>query len=338
MTEKIPVLTFFNNKGGVGKTSLVYHLACMYADMGKRVLAVDLDPQSNLSAAFLREEQLESIWSSPIDGQTIWGCLKPLIDVGDVGAPILAEINANLSLIPGSVRLSEFEDELAEQWPNSMRDTNLYRPLRVLSSFWQVMQKGAQAMKADIILVDIGPNLGAINRSVLISTDFVVIPLAADLFSLQGLQNLGPKLRSWRSLWKKRLENWMASDEAKESQYKGFALPTAVMEPIGYIVQQHAVRSQKPVKAYQKWLDRMPAIYRQAVWDEQPAMLTSKDCLATIKHYRSLVPMSLEHRKPIFELTSADGAFGSHAEAARSAKADFKELAGIIAAKVGLEL
>ena len=45
----VPVLTFFNNKGGVGKTSLVFHLAWMFAEMGKRVVAVDLDPQANLT-------------------------------------------------------------------------------------------------------------------------------------------------------------------------------------------------------------------------------------------------------------------------------------------------
>ena len=58
----VPVLTFFNNKGGVGKTSLVYHLAWMLYDLGHRVLACDLDPQANLTAAFLNEERLESLW------------------------------------------------------------------------------------------------------------------------------------------------------------------------------------------------------------------------------------------------------------------------------------
>lgn len=64
--------------------------------------------------------------------------------------------------------------------------------MRILSSFWQILQMAAQKIQADIILVDIGPNLGAINRSVLIATDYVAIPLGADLFSLQGLKNLGP--------------------------------------------------------------------------------------------------------------------------------------------------
>ncbi len=56
----IPVLTFFNNKGGVGKTTLVYHLSWMFAEMGRSVVTLDLDPQANLTTAFLDEDQLES--------------------------------------------------------------------------------------------------------------------------------------------------------------------------------------------------------------------------------------------------------------------------------------
>ena len=57
----IPVITFFNNKGGVGKTSLVYHLAWMFADIKLRVIAADLDPQGNLTSAFLDNERLEQV-------------------------------------------------------------------------------------------------------------------------------------------------------------------------------------------------------------------------------------------------------------------------------------
>ena len=58
----IPVIAFFNNKGGVGKTTLVYHLSWAFADLGRHILAVDLDPQANLTASFLNEDQLEELW------------------------------------------------------------------------------------------------------------------------------------------------------------------------------------------------------------------------------------------------------------------------------------
>jgi len=94
------------------------------------------------------------------------------------------------------VALATFEDTLSEAWPASMGDSNLYRPFRILTAFRQIAQKAAAQYRADVILVDVGPNLGAINRSALIASDYVAIPLGADLFSLQGLKNLGPTLRS----------------------------------------------------------------------------------------------------------------------------------------------
>ncbi len=335
-----PVLTFFNNKGGVGKTSLVYHLSWMLSELGMNVIAVDIDPQSNLTAAFLAEDKLEILWDSEKIGSTIYQAVKPLTGVGDIAQATLYKVNSNLHFIPGDVGLSGFEDALSEQWPSSMGDYNLYRPMRILSSFWQVIQNASLKIGADIILVDIGPNLGAINRSVLIATDYVIIPLGADLFSMQGLRNLGPMLRSWRSLWKKRLDNWYASDESK--QYKSFALPPGQMEVIGYVTQQHSVRLDRPVKAYDKWVNRMPNEYRKWVLGKEVAkkILPDSDpfCLATIKHYRSLMPMGQESRKPIFKLTSADGAIGAHASAVQGARKDFVKLAKTIMDKIGLAL
>jgi len=335
---RTPVLTFFNNKGGVGKTSLLYHLAWMFTEMGKRVVAADLDPQANLTAAFLDEERIESLWEEEAGGSTIFHCVKPLTGVGDIVAPKLQKMARDLYLIAGSVELSSFEDALSNEWPNSMGDSNLYRPMRMLSAFWQVMQMAANQVDAEVILVDIGPNLGAINRSVLIATDFVVIPLGADLFSLQGLKNLGPTLRSWKNLWKKRLENW--KDSAESPDYPDFRLPQGAMEAIGYVCQQPVVRLSRPVKAYDKWVNRIPRVYREAVLNEPDTVPIRQQedphCLAIIKHFRSLIPMAQELRKPIFTLTSADGAIGSHANAVQDARRDFKALARQILKKTGL--
>lgn len=317
----VRVLTFFNNKGGVGKTSLVYHLAWMFSELGHTVVAVDLDAQANLTAAYFDEDELERIWENPKGPITIYQAIEPLTRVGDIEEPIVKKVAQGLYLIPGDVALASFEDTLSEAWPASMADTNLYRPFRILTAFWQVAQKAANQVSADIILVDVGPNLGAINRSALIASDFVAIPLGADLFSLQGLKNLGPTLRTWRNLWEKRLDNWTNPD---------FALPVGLMKPLGYILQQHSVRLSRPVKAYDKWVNRMPQVYHKAVLETTTNAAKpseDKECLATLKHYRSLIPMGQEARKPIFHLTSADGAIGSHAQAAQEAFRDFKELA-----------
>lgn len=329
-----PVLTFFNNKGGVGKTSLVYHLAWMLSQTGHRVLACDLDPQANLTAAFLDEERLERLWEGNVGeaGRTIFQCVEPLLRVGDLLRPSLQEISPTLHLIPGDLALSGFEDTLSGEWPNALGSSNLYRPFRILTSFWTVMQTGAEETDATVALADVGPNLGAINRSALIATDHVVVPLGADLFSLQGLRNLGPTLRRWRTEWGKRLDNWPSPD---------FPLPASNMQPLGYIVQQHGVRLSRPVKAYDKWVNRMPEEYARSLRGDGKGPFPASPPedghrLATVKHYRSLVPMGQENRKPIFDLTPADGAIGSHAAAVQDARRDFKRLAELIVERAGL--
>ena len=333
----VPVLTFFNNKGGVGKTSLVYHLAWMLSDMGHQVLACDLDPQANLTAAFLDEERLERLWENDNDqpGRTILQCIRPLTKVGDIKEPRLAKIANGLSLIPGDLALAGFEDTLSAEWPNALgsNPTELFRPFRILTAFSTVMQSGAAKIDASVILADVGPNLGAINRSALIATDYIIVPLGSDLFSLQGLRNLGPTLNRWRQDWQRRRKNWESPD---------FPLPAGRMQPVGYVVQQHSVRLNRPVQAYDKWVNRMPREYARNLLNDQkgpyPATPAQDEqhALATVKHYRSLVPMAQEARKPIFHLAAADGAIGSHAAAANDARRDFKELAKKIVQKVRL--
>ncbi|MEW6187387.1 MAG: AAA family ATPase, partial [Thermodesulfobacteriota bacterium] len=173
----IPLLTFFNNKGGVGKTSLVYHLAWMFSEQGHTVVAVDLDAQANLTAAYLDEDQLEQLWETEKTPTTIYRAIEPLTQVGNIVEPNVQKVAQGLYLIPGDVALASFEDTLSAAWPDSMGDTNLYRPFRILTAFWQVAQMVGKKVGADIILVDVGPNLGAINRSALIATDYVAIPL-----------------------------------------------------------------------------------------------------------------------------------------------------------------
>lgn len=346
----IPVITFFNNKGGVGKTSLVYHLSWMFSDLGMRTLAVDLDPQANLSSAFLMEEQFEALFEQ--DGTnlpaTIHQALRPLIEgYGDVQLPELYHPTVDprglelepelfhagetLWLIPGDLLLSTFEDQLSETWPKCSNGD--IRAFRVTSAFWRVMQMGASKVNADLILVDVGPNLGAINRATLIASDHVVIPLAPDLFSLQGLRNLGPRLRSWRQDW-----------QEKKGKFSGgnFDLPPAHAKPAGYIVQQHVVRLDRPVKAYARWMDRIPGQYREFVLGgpSEPGVRVDNDphCLAMLKNYRSLMPLAQEARKPMFHLKTADGAMGSHAIAALDVYRDYKHLARRIAGCCNISL
>lgn len=326
-----PVLTLFNNKGGVGKTSLSYHLACMFSELGVSVLAADFDPQANLTAAFLSEERLEALWAEQSAPTTVFRCIKPLLDVGDILPGRVVEIANTLSLLPGDLALSGFEDALADAWPQTLGEANLERPFRVVTALWRLLQRAARECGAQIIVVDVGPHLGALNRSALVATDHVLIPVAADLFSLAGLANLGPTLRRWRAQWEKRHDNW---------QSRSFELPSGQMRPLGYIVQQHVMRLTRPVRAYNRWAARIPAQYRTSVLDEPPdenlTLENDVHCLAQIRHYQSLAPLAMEARKPIFQLTVADGAMGAHAESVKRAYIDYAALATRVLERIGL--
>jgi hypothetical protein len=115
------------------------------------------------------------------------------------------------------------------------------------------------------------------------------------------------------------------------------------MTPAGYVLMQHGMRDSRPVKAYQRWMDRIPPVYRSAVLGEpEPtdAIKVSDDphCLAQLKHYRSLMPLSMEAHKPIFHLKPADGAIGSHFTAVNECKIDFIRLARRLGETASIDL
>jgi chromosome partitioning protein len=325
-------IVFFNNKGGVGKTSLVYHLSWMYAELGLRVIASDFDPQANLTSMFLDEDRIEEIWPEGEHPESVLGAIEPILSgTGDIQQPHIEIVSENAGLIIGDLGLSRFEDKLSDAWPRC-HDRDL-AAFRAMSSFYRILDLASKDFNAEVVLIDVGPNLGAINRAAIIAADFVTIPLAPDLYSLQGLRNLGPTLKKWREEWKERLT---------KNPKPELTLPRGDMLPIGYVILQHAVRSDRPVKAYEKWMNRIPGEYRQNVLSGPPEkfqeVTDDKECLALLKHYRSLMPMAMEVRKPMFYLKPSDGAIGSHSLAVQDCFQDFKSLAVKIADRCGISV
>lgn len=322
-------IAFFNNKGGVGKTTLVYHIAWMMAESGHRVLAADLDPQANLSSMFLPEERLEELWPEEGDHKSILACISPILEgTGDIALAHIEKILDNLHLVPGDLGLSQFEDKLSDSWPRCLaQDTAAFR---AITAFYRIVHAAAQKVDAEIVLLDVGPNLGAINRSALIAADHVIMPLASDLYSLQGLKNLGPTLKQWRYGWKQRLK--------QKPVQLNIPLPSGAMTPAGYIIMQHVERKSRPVKSYRKWIERIPAIYQEYILNQGGETVSEvnddPNCIGLVRHYQSLMPMAQEARKPIFLLKPADGAIGSHAQSVAKCSKDFKRITETILQRV----
>lgn len=318
-------IAFFNNKGGVGKTSLVYHLSWMLSQLGYSVVCADLDPQANLTAMFLDETQLDQLWPDTGTRSSIAGSLNPILrGIGDIQLAYMFPVQERLTLIPGDLVLSRFESKLSDDWPEAADGKE--PAFRSESAFFRIVQRAGQTQSADVALIDVGPNLGAINRSALLAADFVIVPVAADLFSIHGLKNLGPTLRDWRKEWGLRLQQKPSTID--------FDLPLGTMQPVGYVLLQHAVREDRPVKAYAQWVERIPEVYRTSVLGDPKD--TTNHCLASLKNYRSLMPYAQDARKPMFALKPSDGALGGHQNAVRSCYNDFRTLALTIASKCSL--
>jgi chromosome partitioning protein len=323
-------IAFFNNKGGVGTTSLVYHLAWMYAELGLSVIAVDLDPQANLTSMFIDDDQLSTLWPDRSHTKTTFGAIQPLLEgTGDISLPYVAQVANKIALLVGDLQLSTSEDELAAQWHDCLEGKP--RALRVLSAIWRVIEQATVERDASLVLIDVGPNLGALNRAALIAAEHVVFPLAPDLYSIAGLRSLGPVLRRWRQEW---------SERHGQNPVADLSIPSGAMAPSGYVLLQRPVRLDRPIQAYDRLMMRIPAVYREAVLNEAADVAVSikndPQCLASLKQYRGLMSLAEEARKPMFFLKPSDGALGGHAKAVQDCYKDFRELAQTIADQSGV--
>src|SRR5688572_7174046 len=114
-----PRISVFNHKGGVGKTTLTVNLACAIAEAGHRVLLVDSDPQCNLTSYLVEESVVDEFLqqSDGEEGKTIWSALKPVVEATGTFKSIDAiELPQGIWLLPGDIRLAEFESQLATFW------------------------------------------------------------------------------------------------------------------------------------------------------------------------------------------------------------------------------
>src|SRR6185437_63239 len=200
--RETPRITIFNHKGGVGKTTLTVNLAAALGELGKSVLLVDSDPQCNITAYLVDEPVVDAMLdaSDGEAGQTIWSALRPVAEgTGTYGIVEPLERLPNVHLIPGDIRLSEFEQELTAFWTDSYaRKPRGFRGVTALSS---LVDDLVAKHKFDYVFYDAGPNIGPLNRIVLLDCDAFLVPAACDLFSIRAFKTLGRSLFNWISEW-----------------------------------------------------------------------------------------------------------------------------------------
>lgn len=316
-------ITIYNHKGGVGKTTLSVNIAAALVELNKSVLLVDSDPQCNLTSYLIADDLVDDLLtrSEEPDGQTIWTALKPIFDEAGEGKTIKPFDVGKLALLPGDIRLSEYEEFLAEAWTNSYK--RRLGGLRALTSISDLVTKVTQERKFDFVFYDTGPNIGPLNRVLLLDSDYFIVPVACDLFSVRALSTLGQTLKKW--LIDARTVASLAPD--------GAALLVAKPHFLGYIPQRFKVYGQTMAQEPSRYLRQIrKKIFESVISvlrDLDPSLIpesSTDPVLGQIKDFSSLVQVAQREGVSLWQCSHPDAA---QKESARLA---FKELASNIIA------
>lgn len=244
--KKMKIISLFNNKGGVGKSTLGYHLGYALNEMGHKTLFVDLDPQCNLTICSIEEERLHKIWEDedPFmedyeqalrenpgineNPRSIHFLLKPTEEgVSDLPTlPPAIELDSNLYLIPGRLSLHKYENKLAERWNGAYQGDNL--AIRTITNIRSICEQYSEQYNFEYVIIDTSPSLGILNKTIISTVDGFFVPAQPDMFSLYGIRNIGNSLE----LWQKEFETiYSLISEDKRKKF-----PTKFVRFLGFTI------------------------------------------------------------------------------------------------------
>lgn len=325
-------LTLFNHKGGVGKTTLTIHLADAFADLGHKVLLVDTDPQCNLSAFYLPEEDLDKLLGESAgteEGQTLWSAVRPVVEgTGDIKDIDPFDIGGNIHLLVGDVLLAQYEEELPTAWTESF--ARKARGYAVMGAIAKVARQAADNLGANIVMYDVGPNVGPLNRALLLDSDFFITPVHTDLYSLRALSTVGHSVSKWVTDW--TTVRQLASPTAKTTLMAGSP------QYLGYLASAYQTYGGRKAKPHEYWERMIPARVKTRVVDELkrisadlvPAAPPFK--LGDVPDIHSLAAASQEKGLPVSKLRGHVNS--GHYPTIDNLRARFAEIARLIARRM----
>lgn len=310
-------LVFFNNKGGVGKTTLACNFAhYLVSECKKQVVVVDLDPQCNSTQLMLPESAWEEIYSDPESSpsKTILAPLQGIREgdssVDGTRIPLRSSRRFKAKIIPGHPAMSRLEDRFSTSWTDFKGDD----PGGSRRTFWfRYLQDSLRDLKFDHVVVDVGPSLGALNRSVLIASDFFVTPMAPDLFSLYALDNIAGWFDSWiADYYRVQPSAASALEVVGHEEILPAVLPISTGF-VGYTVQQYFTTTRggerRRIRAYDQHRDEIPqraaGLAGRSRWEPDDLDL------GTVPNMFSMIPLAQGRHAPIAALTSNDGVRGA---------------------------
>ncbi|TNV19702.1 ParA family protein [Buttiauxella sp. B2] len=317
-------IVFFNNKGGVGKTTLICNTAAYLSlEMNKKVLVVDADPQCNTTSYCLSDAKLTSLYDDD-KRDSIEAFLNPVRRgkgyIKDKIIPLKTE-RFGFDLIPGDPRLALSEDLLATDWaPAKSGDPRGLQTTLVFSHL------SNQYQDYDYVFYDVGPSLGALNRAILISCDYFVIPMSVDVFSLMALSNINLSLANWKDGIIKGLDSY------KKNEGEDYCIDDEnikwKLSFLGYAMQQYKGKTVRGVKvkvnAFERIAKKTPKVITTEIIKPYAEKQNINYELGQIENMNSLIPMSQLAHSPVFMLKSKDGVVGSHFSKVNDARKIYK--------------
>ncbi|MGN7726764.1 ParA family protein [Luteimonas sp. 22616] len=306
-------ISLFNHKGGVSKTTTAFNLGWMLASKGKKVLLADCDPQCNLTGmvlGFKASEEFAAIYES--DGvKNIRDGLAPAFESRPSPIdPIDCEPIAgqpNMQLIPGHIGLAEYEVTLgiAQELSGSLVTLQ-----NLPGSLHHLFNLTAQKYESDYVIVDMSPSLGPINQNLLMTSDFFLVPMAPDYFSVMATDSLASVLPKWKA-WAKQAQSLSVLQKAT------YPFPQVNPKFLGTVIQKYRIRdTDTPSAAFQKWIDEVEqAVLSKLIPSLKECDMTLPEAayagidlavgkpLLQMSDFNGLIALSQKHKVPVFALS-----------------------------------
>ncbi len=329
-------IAFFNNKGGVGKTTLLCNLAGLFALHRKaKILVIDADPQSNATSYLMADDTLTELYSDD-KFVNLYEYYEPVAKgkgYSTVPPSIITSPRFGVDLVPGHPRFALREDLLAKDWSDTLVGND--RGLQTTFTFSHLLN--TVASDYDFAFIDMGPSLGAINRSILLAADYFLTPMSADLFSLMAIENIILSLQTWRNELEAGLDYYERKNGIRYAQDDKELKWKIVF--LGYVMQQYKAKSVRgevrPVASYDKIIRQFPADIANLESEFGLGDPNTVD-LGQFPSLYSLVPMSQTAHAPIFELGSSDGVVGAHFAKVDESGVMFEQIADRVISRLAL--